>query len=126
MEAGGRLTILHSFEWLSAADDLPAPPSGLTRARNRLVADARARLDLIARGEATTWCDVRPVLVEGKASLEILRAARQAAADLIVLGTHGHGMLDTALFGSTTHSVLRNAPCPVLTVPQAARAAAAA
>jgi nucleotide-binding universal stress UspA family protein len=65
-------------------------------------------------------------MVEGKASREILRAAAQAAADLIVLGTHGHGMIDVALFGSTTHAVLRSAPCPVLTVPRSARATAAA
>ena len=35
---------------------------------------------------------------------------------MIVLGTHGKGMLDQALFGSTTERVVRRAPCPVLTV----------
>jgi nucleotide-binding universal stress UspA family protein len=34
---------------------------------------------------------------------------------MIVLGTHGKGLLDTALFGSTTERVVRKAPCPVLT-----------
>jgi nucleotide-binding universal stress UspA family protein len=33
-----------------------------------------------------------------------------------VLGTHGKGVLDQALFGSTTERVVRKAPCPVLTV----------
>src|SRR2546422_8596888 len=37
-------------------------------------------------------------------------------ADMIVLGTHGKGMLDKALFGSTAERVIRRAPCPVLTV----------
>jgi nucleotide-binding universal stress UspA family protein len=35
---------------------------------------------------------------------------------MIVLGTHGKGMLDKALFGSTAERVIRRAPCPVLTV----------
>jgi nucleotide-binding universal stress UspA family protein len=33
---------------------------------------------------------------------------------MIVLGTHGKGVLDHALFGSTTERVVRKAPCPVL------------
>ena len=41
--------------------------------------------------------------------------AQEDAVDLIVLGTHGKGMLDQALFGSTMERVLRKAPCPVLT-----------
>jgi nucleotide-binding universal stress UspA family protein len=35
-------------------------------------------------------------------------------------------MIDAALFGSTTHTVLRKAPCPILTVPPSARSAAVA
>jgi nucleotide-binding universal stress UspA family protein len=34
-----------------------------------------------------------------------------------VVGVHGRNALDLLLFGSTTHHVIRNAPCPVLTIP---------
>jgi len=44
-----------------------------------------------------------------------VRVAAEEAVDLIVLGTHGKGVLDKALFGSTTDRVVRKAPCPVLT-----------
>jgi nucleotide-binding universal stress UspA family protein len=48
---------------------------------------------------------------------EILAAAAECQADLIVMATAGHqGFLD-ALRGSTTERVLRHAPCPVLAVP---------
>lgn len=49
----------------------------------------------------------------------ILAAAKERAADLIVMATAGHqGFLD-ALRGSTTERVLRGAKCPVLAVPVA-------
>jgi nucleotide-binding universal stress UspA family protein len=63
-------------------------------------------------------------LVEGEADTEILRAARELACDLIVMGTHGRTGLRRALMGSVAEQVIRLAPCPVLTVntpfPQAA------
>lgn len=53
---------------------------------------------------------------------EILAAAAEEQADLIVLGTHGRGGLDRALLGSVTDRVIRLAPCPVLAVRSGAAA----
>lgn len=47
---------------------------------------------------------------------EILDAARERAADLIVMTTHGRSGLSRALAGSVTEAVLRRAPVPVLTI----------
>lgn len=53
----------------------------------------------------------------GDAADEIVRAAAEQSADLIIMTTAGrHGFLDV-LRGSTTEQVLRRAPCPVLAVP---------
>lgn len=53
---------------------------------------------------------------------EIVAAATDWAAELIVMTTQGHaGVLD-ALRGSTTERVLRRASCPVLAVPAGSRA----
>ena len=55
----------------------------------------------------------------GKVVDEIIAAAEQLPADLVVMATRGHqGLLD-ALRGSTTEQVVRRAPCPVLAVPAA-------
>lgn len=53
----------------------------------------------------------------GNASDEILKAAQEVDANLIVMSTEGrNGVLD-ALRGGVTQLVVRSAPCPVLAVP---------
>jgi len=46
----------------------------------------------------------------------ILETARRLEADLIVMGTHGRRGVTRALLGSVTETIVRLAPCPVLTV----------
>jgi len=50
----------------------------------------------------------------GHAAEEILKAATESSAKLIVLGTHGHGILGRALMGSVATKVLATAKVPVL------------
>lgn len=47
---------------------------------------------------------------------EIVRAAEEEGADLIVMGTHGRRGLGRLLLGSVANRVIRMARCPVLTV----------
>jgi nucleotide-binding universal stress UspA family protein len=54
---------------------------------------------------------------EGIVHEEIVRSAVECAADVIVVGMHGHGFLAHALAGSTAERVLHRTPCPVLVVP---------
>src|ERR1700687_4881299 len=49
---------------------------------------------------------------------EILAAARESEADLIVMGTHGRTGLAHAVLGSVAEKVVRLSPVPVLTVQQ--------
>jgi nucleotide-binding universal stress UspA family protein len=48
---------------------------------------------------------------------EILAAAREWRADLLVLGTHARSGLARVFIGSTAEGVLRHSTCPVLIVP---------
>ncbi|MDA0838578.1 MAG: universal stress protein [Planctomycetota bacterium] len=52
----------------------------------------------------------------GSAADEILEAAREAYAGLIVMGTHGRSGLTSVFLGSVTQQVMKNAPCPVYVV----------
>jgi nucleotide-binding universal stress UspA family protein len=57
------------------------------------------------------------ILRRGNPVEQIVQAAHDLEADIILMATAGHhGALD-ALRGSTTERVLREAPCPVLAVP---------
>jgi nucleotide-binding universal stress UspA family protein len=47
----------------------------------------------------------------------LVRLARERDAQAIVVGAHGHGPLSEVLLGSTSRSLIRNAPCPVLVSP---------
>lgn len=55
--------------------------------------------------------------IQGDTVETILERARHVGADLIVIGSHGHGALYRALLGSISEGVLRGTPCPVLVVP---------
>ena len=47
---------------------------------------------------------------------EIVKAAKKDKAHLIVMGTHGHGILGRALLGSVAQNVLTQCDVPVLLV----------
>lgn len=48
--------------------------------------------------------------------LEVVRYAGEQAIELLVMGTHGRSGLSHVLLGSLAEKVVRQAPCPVLTV----------
>jgi nucleotide-binding universal stress UspA family protein len=54
--------------------------------------------------------------VTGNPFLEIVRAAREGGFDMIVMGTHGRTGLAHVLIGSVAEKVVREGPCPVLTI----------
>jgi nucleotide-binding universal stress UspA family protein len=52
----------------------------------------------------------------GTPAAEVVNFARENDIDLIVMGTHGRGFVGHMLMGSVAETVVRTAPCPVLTV----------
>jgi nucleotide-binding universal stress UspA family protein len=55
-------------------------------------------------------------LLKGDAATEIVRVAEETKADVIVIGSHGRTGLARLMLGSVAEKVMRNAPCPVVTV----------
>lgn len=74
----------------------------------RLMADFRTRLPLTPHA--------LQFIPQGPPGSEIVKAAREWAADLIVIGSHGRHGITRALVGSVAEAVMRDAPCPVLVV----------
>ena len=52
----------------------------------------------------------------GHAAEKIIGYAETENVDLIIIGSHGHKMLDKMLFGSVAEKVIKLSPCPVLTI----------
>ena len=76
-------------------------------------AKALARL---AREEVPEEVKVQTVVRVGSPTREIVEAARNLPADLIVLSTHGHTGLKHVFLGSVAEHVVQRAPCPVFVV----------
>jgi nucleotide-binding universal stress UspA family protein len=63
--------------------------------------------------------DCTGLLVQGSTPDTILREADRLAADIIAIGSHGHGALHRALLGSVSQHVLHHARRPLLILPAA-------
>jgi len=66
--------------------------------------------------EAFNWCTPQTVLLDGQSHEELIRYAKTNKMDLIVLGVRGQGLVERLFIGSTTDRVVRQTPCPVLSV----------
>jgi nucleotide-binding universal stress UspA family protein len=76
----------------------------------------QALLDEALQELSNTRLDVREELQEGPEAESILNIAKNCQADLIVMGTRGHGTLKGLLVGSVSRKVIHHSSCPVMVV----------
>ncbi len=110
--AGGRLVAIHSKEVFVARGAVYP----VLADENELETKIRGQIDQANKD----GLDASFTLVSGAASHAahmIADAARDADADVIVVGTRGHAPIAGLLLGSVTQRLLHIAPCPVLVVP---------
>lgn len=116
-EADARLILLHVIEGAIEEPQFGEIDHVSVREYYRyLEEDAMARLKAAVPEEARVWCRPDERVVTGKAYRQILQLAAEEDAELIVMGVHGKGALHLRVFGSTTHHIIREAGCPVLTL----------
>lgn len=94
-----------------------------------LVEDNQAALDALVARKRSLAPIGQVLLRTGDARDVINHTASELGADLIVMSTHGRRGVSRALLGSVAETVVRTAPCPVLSVrlhpePHAGRSAA--
>lgn len=116
-DADARLIVLHVVPRLKAvAGDEPAPrriewrEEDLTNYREEMYV---ALQELPLPGLRT---HPERLLKEGEVTATVLKTARDAACDLIVMGKHGRAGEARLLPGSVAEAVAAQAHCPVLTV----------
>ena len=116
-EADARLILLHVVEsLLGEAGAAEMGHLSVGEYHRFLEDDAMTRLKSAVPEQARVWCAPEERVTRGRAYREILKVAGDEGVELIVMGVSGKGALDRLVFGSTTHHVIREAACPVLTV----------
>lgn len=111
---GAKLTLFHAYE---------IPLYAYPQAES-IVVDLFTPIEQAAREQLnSTLASVQQKLPQAKAILrsgvpwrEILSAAEEVRADLVVMGTHGRRGVSHALLGSVAEKIVRLSPVPVLTV----------
>ena len=116
---GATLRLLHvmtPFPVVAPFPNLPGDPRLFEAQREQAARALAAEAARVRSVRVTVDTELR----DGQAVHEILSAAEDFDADVVVLGTHGRGGFERLVLGSVTEKVLRKAPCAVLTVPRAA------
>jgi putative phosphoribosyl transferase len=105
---GAKMTVLHAIEDLSYVSPCSVPPE--------IRKSAAFRLDDTLKFVCRQVPTAKGIVREGFAWHEIVEVAKQVGADLVVVGSHGHGADRRFLIGSVAEKVVRVCAAPVLTV----------
>lgn len=77
--------------------------------------DSKMKLVELAKAHlAAVKCELKTTVAQPAAA--ILHAQKETGADVIVMSTHGRRGLAHLILGSVAERVVREAPCPVLTI----------
>lgn len=112
---GAEVEVVHAFQLptYAVADGAVEFPPYL---QEDLAKRLQERLEQFVKDTAGTASKARYHLAEGVPYLEVVKAAKDHQADLIVIGTHGRTGLSHMLLGSVAERVVRTAEVPVLTI----------
>jgi nucleotide-binding universal stress UspA family protein len=108
---GATLTLVHVYT-LPIYTYPGLEPSILPGFHHEVTVAARRALDQLAQQVGVE----RSLLREGDTAVEILAAAKESGASMIIMGTHGRRGLAHALLGSVAEKVIRQSDVPVLTL----------
>jgi len=115
-EFEAELHLVHVLEWSAYKDMVRTGSEVLEDIRHDVAAQMREKLEQLVPDEAKNWC--RPVinLVAGRPHEELSKYALVNDIDLISVGVRGRGLVETLFVGSNTDRLIRQSPCPVLSV----------
>jgi nucleotide-binding universal stress UspA family protein len=115
---GASLRVLHVVEFpvlpYGYADIYPPPPQEYFDQVERAAGE---HLKASMSDEDCVKYRVERVLLRGRPAYEILKYLEHALdIDLVVMATHGRGAMGRFMMGSVADKIVREAPCPVLTL----------
>jgi len=121
---GAKVWLLHAVtdtSFIAGAGDVPIPWVAADDELPKHFPSEHGKLKELAAELQDTGVDTGMMLVSGPAIDRIITAADTLRADLIVLGSHGHGALYELLVGTVSEGVMRKAHRPVMIVPSAGK-----
>jgi hypothetical protein len=80
-------------------------------------AEAKINDAIATAKESLNENNIRAELIIGSPLQAIVDYAKKTEADLIVIGTHGHGIVTALLIGSVAEGLVRKATCATLIIP---------
>lgn len=110
------VSLVHVVEPIFYTHDFGYGPVRRQRPNEGFIRHTRQRLHVLRRRHVDTALACKVVIKSGSAFDEIVKAAEELDADLIVMPTRGFTHHQPGEIGSTAERVVRHAPCPVLTV----------
>jgi len=113
---GAKLYVLHVIYDVAKASGWYVPHVSMDAIYKDIQEGARKELDNFGVNELGGLKNIERIVLTGVPYQEIMNCAVKNKIDIIIIGTHGRTGIDRILFGSTAAQVVRNAPCPVLTV----------
>jgi nucleotide-binding universal stress UspA family protein len=114
---GARLHVLHVIENPMVYSGAEAVGVDFQQIQADLEAGAHNALNRIVTAEDRAQLGAITLIRTGNSpAFEIADYAKREPIDIIVMGTHGRGLVGHLLMGSVAEKVVRIGPCPVLTV----------
>lgn len=113
---GAKLYLFHVIQDIAEATGWYVPHVSLDELYRDMEKNAAKQMEKYGIEELRGVKDIERIVVKGTPYKEILQFAGENETDIIVIGTHGRKGLDRVIFGSTAEKVVRDAPCPVLSV----------
>lgn len=110
------VTLLHVVELIHYVHDFGYGPVRRQRTNEFAVGKARARLRALGRRHLATAHPWAAIVRSGTICEEIAKAALELKVQMIVMPTRGFVPVEQVLSGSMAARVIRQAPCPVLTL----------
>lgn len=110
------LAVIRPFSAVSFADEVSGKASQHSAQELNFREAADNALTTLAAEFAGWGPKVTKKVRSGSPANEIIKAATQLSAGLIVVAAGGRGLSDMVLMGSTAQRVQHYAPCPVLVV----------
>jgi nucleotide-binding universal stress UspA family protein len=110
------VAVVRPLSSVAFADEISGESTAAAGPERSFRAEAERAIATVAR-EFDGWGpSVHRRLRSGSPANEIIKAARQLDAGLVVIAAGGRGLSEAVLMGSTAQRVQHYAPCPVLVV----------